>query len=193
MNFSAQFCVEFLLICKIKEREFQNYLCHSVPYFYTYPGFIVENSKELSNPKDAMVMPSGTTKEQCRRICRDDKGLLPFVCKSFHYSNELSQLCLLSEHNSFDIKNSSTTTIESSLFTYSEATCIQGGNPESRQTKDNNNDVDVMAVSQNLDTSSSEPFRLLRNTILEAEPYAVYQGYVLGRCLDECLYRDSDL
>ena len=57
------------------------------------------------------------------------------------------------------------------------------------QTKEN--DV-VMAVSQNLDTSS-EPFRLLRNTILEAEPYAVYQGYVLGRCLDECLYRDSDL
>ena len=78
--------------------------------------FIVEDGKELSNPKDAMVMPSGTTKEQCRKICRDDKGLLPFVCKSFHYSNEL-RLCLLSEHNSFD-KNSSSITIDSSLFTY---------------------------------------------------------------------------
>ena len=159
--------------------------------------FIAENNKELSNPKDAMVMPSGTTKEQCRRICRDDKGRLPFICKSFHYSNEL-RLCLLSENNSFDKKNSSTSTatIDSPLFSYSEATCIQGGgNLESRKTKDNEDDDVVMAaVSQNLDkTSSSEPFRLLRNTILEAEPYAVYQGYVLGRCLDECLYRDSDL
>ena len=46
-------------------------------------------------------------------------------------------------------------------------------------------------MSQNLG-KSHEPFRLLRNTLLEAEPYAVYQGYTLGKCLDECLYRDFE-
>lgn len=49
-----------------------------------------------------------------------------------------------------------------------------------------------MAISQGPDGSSS-PFRLLRNTLLEAEPYAVYQDYTLGKCLDECLYKDVNL
>ena len=52
-------------------------------------------------------------------------------------------------------------------------------------------ELDIMAISQSFDTSV-EPFRLLRNTLLEAEPYVVYQDYVLGKCLDECLYRDIE-
>ena len=48
--------------------------------------------------------------------------------------------------------------------------------------------MDTMAATQSFD-ESYEPFRLLRNSMLEAEPYVVYQGYNLGRCLDECLYR----
>ena len=48
----------------------------------------------------------------------------------------------------------------------------------------------TLAISQ---TETSEPLRLLRNSVLEAEPYIVYQGYALGRCLDECLYRDTHL
>ena len=51
--------------------------------------------------------------------------------------------------------------------------------------------LDTMAITQSFD-ESHEPFRLLRSSILEAEPYAVYQGYNLGKCLDECLYRDID-
>ena len=54
-------------------------------------------------------------------------------------------------------------------------------------------ELDVMAISQSFDSSAAEPFRLLRNTLLEAEPYIVYQDYVLAKCLDECLYRDVDL
>ena len=50
----------------------------------------------------------------------------------------------------------------------------------------------TLAVSQTLEETSA-PLRLLRNSVLEAEPYIVYQGYALGRCLDECLYRDTHL
>ena len=34
LNFPA---LDFLIL-KIKEREFQKYFCHSLPYFYTYPA-----------------------------------------------------------------------------------------------------------------------------------------------------------
>ena len=146
----------------------------------------------------------GTTKEQCRRICRDDKGLLPFYCKSFHYSEE-HELCILSEHDTFD----KSTTLNSTHFSYSEATCVQGGTYVKSDGFFGNSDtgtyfqlifvgdlgprteLDIMAISQSFDTSV-EPFRLLRNTLLEAEPYVVYQDYVLGKCLDECLYRDIE-
>lgn len=50
--------------------------------------------------------------------------------------------------------------------------------------------LDTMAISKSFPDETYEPFRLLRNTLLEAEPYAVYQGYNLAKCLDECLYRD---
>merc|ERR1719273_2600748 len=100
-------------------------------------------------------MPEGTTKEQCRRICRDDKGLLPFYCKSFHYSEEF-ELCILSEHDTFE----KSTTLNSTHFSYSEATCVQGGDLGPRA------ELDIMAISQSFDTSV-EPFRLLRNTLLE--------------------------
>ena len=67
-----------------------------------------------------MAMPLGTTKEQCRQICRDDKGMLPFYCKSFHYS-DASKLCLFSEHGpGSQVTNSSD-------FSYHESICIQGG------------------------------------------------------------------
>ena len=85
--------------------------------------FVHEDSKELSNPKDAMAMPEGTSRDQCRRICRDDKGLLPFYCKSFHYAQDL-QLCLLSEH---DTSSDQIEAANSTVFSYSEATCVQGG------------------------------------------------------------------
>ena len=49
----------------------------------------------------------------------------------------------------------------------------------------------TMAISRATETVG--PLRLLRNSILEAEPYIVYQNYSLARCLDECLYRDTDL
>ena len=51
----------------------------------------------------------------------------------------------------------------------------------------------TLAISQSFELETSEPLRLLRNSILEAEPYIVYQGYALGRCLDQCLYRDTHL
>ena len=67
-----------------------------------------------------MAMPLGTTKEQCRKICGDDKGMLPFYCKSFHYS-DASKLCLFSEHGpGSQVTNSSD-------FSYHESICIQGG------------------------------------------------------------------
>jgi hypothetical protein len=142
--------------------------------------FIVEELTELTNPKDAMVIQD-VTSEQCRKICRDDNGLLPFYCKSFHF-NQSGGLCLLSEHKSGTVKNSS------NGFTYHEAICIQGGNLE--QTAE----LDFMAISQSfIGDEGIEPFKLLRNTFLEAEPYAVYQEYDLGRCLDECLHRDVQM
>ena len=59
--------------------------------------------------------------DQCRRICRDDKGLLPFLCKSFHYSSE-DKLCLLSPDGpGIDVENST-------RFSYHQAVCLQGGN-----------------------------------------------------------------
>ena len=30
-----------MLVRKIKEREIQNYFCHSLPYFSIYPGYIL--------------------------------------------------------------------------------------------------------------------------------------------------------
>ena len=70
--------------------------------------------------KDAMAMPLGTTMDQCRKICRDDRGMLPFYCKSFHYSDK-SKLCLLSEHGPRSKVTNSTD------FSYHESICIQGG------------------------------------------------------------------
>ena len=67
-----------------------------------------------------MAMPLGTTKEQCRKICRDDKGMLPFYCKSYHYS-DFSKLCLLSENGPGSKVTNSTD------FSYHESICIQGG------------------------------------------------------------------
>ena len=72
-----------------------------------------------------MAMPLGTTMDQCRKICRDDSGMLPFYCKSFHYSDK-SKLCLLSEHGPGSKVTNSTD------FSYHESICIQGG-------KDNSN------------------------------------------------------
>ena len=80
-----------------------------------------------------MAMPLGTTIDQCRKICRDDRGMLPFYCKSFHYSDK-SKLCLLSEHG----PRSKVT--NSSDFSYHESICIQGG-------KDNSN----LKIQTNLD------------------------------------------
>ena len=83
--------------------------------------FILEDNVELINRKDAMAMPLGTTMEQCRKICRDDKGMLPFLCKSYHFARD-SKLCLLSENGQgLQVTNSS-------KFSYHEAICIQGGN-----------------------------------------------------------------
>lgn len=141
--------------------------------------FIREESSELKNG-DAMAMPIGTTQEQCRKICRDDKGMLPFHCKSFHYSQN-AKLCLLSERQGGQNQD----TVNSTEFSFHQSVCIQGGSLEP------NTVLDTMAISQSFSDETQEPFVLLRQSLLEAEPYAVYQGYDLGRCLDNCLYRDG--
>lgn len=88
--------------------------------------FVSETNTELVNAKDAMSMPVGTTQEQCRKICRDDKGILPFFCKSFHYDRDM-KLCLLSEHKSDYPMSSHKSVANSSSFSYFESICIQGG------------------------------------------------------------------
>ena len=128
-----------------------------------------------------MAMPL-ISQEQCRRICRDDQSLLPFYCKSFHYQRE-TQLCLLSENDGSDH-----TMVNSTRFTYYEATCI-GGDHRGKEAK-SSSATSPLSQSFGGETGTAE-LRLLRNSLLEAEPYVVYQGYLLGRCLDECLFAHS--
>ena len=68
---------------------------------------------------------AGISQDQCRKSCRDDQGLLPFFCKSFHY-HETMKLCLLSENaHEFPMKNEM---MNSTGFSYYQATCIEAGN-----------------------------------------------------------------
>lgn len=144
--------------------------------------FIKEENSELRNA-DAMAMPIGTTQEQCRKICRDDKGMLPFHCKSFHYSQN-AKLCLLSES-----QGGEKSSLNSTEFSFHQAVCIQDGGEDSILAP--NSILKTMAISSSFSDEAQEPFQLLRQSLLEAEPYAVYQGFSLGKCLDNCLYRDA--
>ena len=148
--------------------------------------FVHQPEVELHNTKEAMALPPGTSREQCRRICRDDSSLLPFFCQSFHYQPAL-QLCLLSENDSHLKKANGLTLVNSTHFSYYEATCI-GHHPREEATSLSSQISTSALARQSSDEETTKELRLLRNSWLEAEPYLVYQGYELGRCLDECLY-----
>ena len=44
--FPLHFLLNFL-VCKIKEQEFQNIFCRSLPYFYTYPGAMLLDTASI--------------------------------------------------------------------------------------------------------------------------------------------------
>ena len=145
--------------------------------------FVHQDKEELLNTKDTMALPVGTSRELCRRICRDDSSLLPFFCKSFHYQPAL-QLCLLSE-NDGHLKKAKL--VNSTSFSYYESTCI-GHHSRKKATSQSSSHISTSALARSDDEETTRELRLLRNSWLEAEPYRVYQGYELGRCLDQCLY-----
>ncbi|XP_040580010.1 uncharacterized protein [Lepeophtheirus salmonis] len=86
------------------------------------PRFVVEKNKEMPKNRDLLSFHN-IEEEECRKICRDDKGELPFLCHSFHY-NAIEKLCLLSEDYFSDENNGIVT---SRSLSYHELVCIQGG------------------------------------------------------------------
>ncbi|CAB4058640.1 unnamed protein product [Lepeophtheirus salmonis] len=99
------------------------------------PRFVVEKNKEMPKNRDLLSFHN-IEEEECRKICRDDKGELPFL---YYFSDENNGIAT------------------SRSLSYHELVCIQGGENMEWDRKSNNIDDSLINVDDdNADDNDSK-------------------------------------